>query len=331
MDSSTANTSASPVSGDAQDGAAPLAPTASLSVATLSAVVSVIAGEPLSLNTAVPGNTPRCQGGHLRVAHYRVCCRDKLTGESPSKRWPSRVPPTDLERAVRVLPLAYMCCSTVRQYTCTYVHMYCTTCSKGVTPAVVMDDLGREPRMRSSSDRDRSNERARDRREDANDRHRSSDRVRSRRGRSSDRDSLRRREDGRRHDRRRSGSRERSRESRRYDRARARSRDYDHRGSGRRGRSRSRSRERRERASRGFDGGDRSRSPPSRGDRGRDRPAAARGAAPPKRIRPNCKQFGGLLAQVVTSRKREDDELRLAADARLAELEFGDRNFHKTN
>ena len=34
---------------------------------------------------------------------------------------------------------------------------------------------------------------------------------------------------------------------------------------------------------------------------------------------------------VVSSREREDRELRLAADARLAELEFGDRDFYSKN
>lgn len=44
-----------------------------------------------------------------------------------------------------------------------------------------------------------------------------------------------------------------------------------------------------------------------------------------QRIRPDCRRFGGFLKDIVQSRAREDQLLRLAADAKLAQIEFGSR------
>lgn len=44
-----------------------------------------------------------------------------------------------------------------------------------------------------------------------------------------------------------------------------------------------------------------------------------------QRIRPDCHRFSGFLKDIVQSRAREDQLLRLAADAKLAQIEFGSR------
>jgi len=42
-----------------------------------------------------------------------------------------------------------------------------------------------------------------------------------------------------------------------------------------------------------------------------------------KRLRPDCRRFGGLLKQVVASRREADAKQRSGADAKLAAIEFG--------
>lgn len=51
-------------------------------------------------------------------------------------------------------------------------------------------------------------------------------------------------------------------------------------------------------------------------------PSSSSDDAPRKRLRPDCRQLSGLLKQVTQSRTREDRDLRRAADAKLAKLEF---------
>ena len=180
-----------------------------------------------------------------------------------------------------------------------------------------------------------SMERAADKPDDFGRRRSSRSRER-RRSRSRSRE---RRERRRSHDRSRRDHRDRSRDRSRGDRSRGdRSRGDRDRSHSRGDRDRSRgdrsrdrrdgSRDRDRRADDAY--GIRRRSPPPRRappppvDDERFRP---RGDGP-KRLRPNAKSFAGFLTSVVSSREREDRELRQAADARLAELEFGDRDFH---